>query len=74
MEATDQLDRLIASRAGSKANLEEELWRSAEREYRAERAEARHHQWRTHLTRLAANHREIARGLEERARRLGGPS
>jgi hypothetical protein len=73
LEATDQLDRLIASRAGSKANLEEELWKSAERLYREEREEARGHAWRTYWTRLAANHREIARGLEERARRLGGP-
>ncbi len=60
--------------AKAQANAAEEGWRTAERKYRAERAEARHHQWRTHLTRLAANHREIARGLEERARRLGGAS
>ncbi len=53
--------------------MEEELWKSAERLYREEREEARGHAWRTYWTRLAANHREIARGLEERARRLGGP-
>ncbi len=72
----NDINTLIERRSTAKAqaNAEEEGWRSAERKYRAEHQEAKTHQWRTHLTRLAANHREIARGLEERATRLGGAS
>jgi hypothetical protein len=57
--------------AKAQANAGAELWRSAEREYRAEHGEARGHAWRTYWTRLAANHRRIAEDLERRAERLG---
>ncbi len=60
--------------AKAQANAEEAGWKATTRAYNAEHQEARGYAWRTHLTRLAANHREIARGLEERATRLGGPS
>ena len=72
MEATDQIDRLIESRARGReeANAEAALERAADRRRHDEYREACRELWAIHLRRLAGNYLAMARDARRRARAL----
>ncbi len=74
MEATDQIDKLIESRAkrtgADEANAIEALWRASERAHAAKQRQENRTAWCDYYRRLAACNLKAARDYRRRARLL----
>ncbi len=72
MEATDQIDKLISSRARDReqANAEAALRKAEDRRKREEMQRENRALWCDHLRRLSANYVAMARDARRRARAL----